>query len=116
MVSANPVDIGETRRLVSAVMADGETARVTLVRRRDRERFAFVDNPRRHCRSAFAARDRRQAMNHAARIEETIAGLENPIGLPLGFEHQGPFEYVAEFVSGMSMKADGGAGRQYRRA
>ena len=51
-------------------------------------------------------------MNHAAGIEEEVAGLEHPIRLAFGLEHQRSFEHVTEFISGMGVEADGGAGRQ----
>src|SRR5258708_10401393 len=84
-------------------------------RHRRRERLSFVDDPGRHTRAAVIARRRDEAVYRAARIEETVAGFEHPIGLAPGLEYQGTFEDIASLVARVRVIADRRARRQHRR-
>src|SRR5258707_700655 len=80
------------------------------------ERLTLVDDPGRHTRAAVAARRRYEAVHRAARIEEAVAGLEQPIGLAPGLEYQGAFEDIAGLVARVRVIADLRARRQHRRS
>jgi hypothetical protein len=55
-------------------------------------------------------------VNHAARIEEAVSGVERLIGLAFDFPDDGAFHHVTDLIARMGMKADGGSGRQHRGA
>src|SRR6266404_5220539 len=86
-----------------------------ISRHRRRERLSFVDDPGRHARASVIARRRDEAVHRAARIEETVAGFEQPIGLAPGLEYQGPFEDIAGLVARVRVIADRRPGRHHGR-
>src|ERR1700733_1079017 len=84
-------------------------------RRRGGERLSFVDDPGGHGSSAFAAGGGNEAVHRAARIEETVAGFEQSVGLSLGLEYQVALEHIAGLVARVGVIADTRARRQHGR-